>query len=54
MPSLTPAAVPASIDDPDCGRHAGRELLSLALMDARNHSLHLLSHYRTGGCGRQR
>ena len=45
MPSLTPAAVPASIDDPDCGRHAGRELLSLALMDARNHSLHLLSHY---------
>src|SRR4030095_522696 len=45
MPSLTPAAIPASIDDPDCGRHAGRELLSLALMDARNHSLHLLSHY---------
>ncbi len=26
-------------------RCAGRELLSLALMDARNHSLHLLSHY---------
>ena len=26
-------------------RRAGRELLSLALMDARNHSLHLLSHY---------
>lgn len=26
-------------------RHAGRELLSLALMDARNHTLHLLSHF---------
>lgn len=26
-------------------RRAGRELLSLALMDARNHSLHLLSHF---------
>jgi hypothetical protein len=26
-------------------RHAGRELLSLALMDARNHSLHLLAHF---------
>lgn len=26
-------------------RHAGRDLLSLALMDARNHSLHLLSHF---------
>jgi iron(II)-dependent oxidoreductase len=49
MPSLTPAAVPAPIDDPDCGRHAGRELLSLALMDARNHSLHLLSHYEQAG-----
>lgn len=44
MPSLTPAAIPASIDAPDM-RHAGRELLSLALMDARNHSLHLLSHF---------
>ncbi len=26
-------------------RHAGRELLSLALMDARNHTLHLLAHF---------
>lgn len=26
-------------------RRAGRELLSLALMDARNHSLHLLAHF---------
>lgn len=26
-------------------RHAGRELLSLALMDARNHTLHLLSRF---------
>ena len=33
-----------SIDSPDM-RRAGRELLSLALMDARNHTLHLLSHY---------
>lgn len=26
-------------------RHAGRELLSLAMMDARNHTLHLLAHF---------
>ncbi|MBI3532580.1 MAG: hypothetical protein HY068_08960, partial [Burkholderiales bacterium] len=26
-------------------RQAGRDLLSLALMDARNHTLHLISHY---------
>ena len=26
-------------------RRAGRELLSLALMDARNHTLHLLAHF---------
>ena len=26
-------------------RHAGRELLSLALMDARNHTLHLIAQY---------
>lgn len=29
-------------------RHAGRELLSLALMDARNHTLHLLAQYEQG------
>ena len=29
------------IDSPDM-RRAGRELLSVALMDARNHSLHLV------------
>jgi gamma-glutamyl hercynylcysteine S-oxide synthase len=34
----------ASIDSPSM-RRAGRELLSLALMDARNHTLHLLSHF---------
>ena len=33
-----------SIDSPDMQR-AGRELLSLALIDARNHTLHLLSLY---------
>ncbi|WP_156481056.1 SUMF1/EgtB/PvdO family nonheme iron enzyme [Variovorax sp. PAMC 28711] len=35
---------PHSIDSPDM-RRAGRELLSLALIDARNHTLHLLSLY---------
>jgi iron(II)-dependent oxidoreductase len=44
MPSLIPERVPASIDATDM-RRAGRELLSLALMDARNHSLHLLAHF---------
>jgi hypothetical protein len=48
MASLTPVSVPASIDDPAVGRRGGRELLSLALMDARNHSLHLLSHFEQG------
>ncbi|HWI78781.1 MAG TPA: SUMF1/EgtB/PvdO family nonheme iron enzyme [Ramlibacter sp.] len=44
MPAVTPDMTPASIDAPSM-RRAGRELLSLALMDARNHSLHLLSHF---------
>ncbi|HSV44278.1 MAG TPA: SUMF1/EgtB/PvdO family nonheme iron enzyme [Ramlibacter sp.] len=44
MASLLPEAVPASIDHPDM-RRAGPELLSLALMDARNHTLSLLAHY---------
>ena len=44
MPALSPDITPASIDATSM-RHAGRELLSLALMDARNHSLHLLSHF---------
>lgn len=45
-----PAAPPApysplsAIDSPDM-RCAGRELLSLALIDARNHTLHLLARY---------
>ena len=43
MPFSAPG-VPHSIDSPDMGR-AGRELLSLALIDARNHTLHLLSLY---------
>lgn len=37
---------PISIDSPDM-REAGRDLLSLALMDARNHTLHLLGQYET-------
>jgi iron(II)-dependent oxidoreductase len=36
------AATPHSIDSPDMCR-AGRDMLSLALIDARNHTLHLLS-----------
>ncbi|WP_296696243.1 selenoneine synthase SenA [Rhodoferax sp.] len=35
-----------SIDSPDM-RQAGRDVLSLALMDARNHTLHLLGQYET-------
>lgn len=42
-PESRPAhATPKTIDSPDM-RRAGRELLSLALIDARNHTLHLLS-----------
>jgi gamma-glutamyl hercynylcysteine S-oxide synthase len=44
MSAVTPDMTPASIDAPSM-RQAGRELLSLALMDARNHTLHLLSHF---------
>jgi len=41
---LAPTATTASIDSPEM-RGAGRELLSLALMDARNHTLYLLGQY---------
>ncbi|RYX90684.1 MAG: ergothioneine biosynthesis protein EgtB [Comamonadaceae bacterium] len=44
MPSVSPSMTPASIDSPDM-RRAGRELLSLALMDARNHTLDLLASH---------
>lgn len=44
MPHPQPEALPASIDQPQM-RRAGRELLSLALMDARNHTLHLLARF---------
>jgi len=48
MPTSTPLmpapGLPHSIDSPDM-RRAGRELLSLALIDARNHTLHLLGLY---------
>jgi ergothioneine biosynthesis protein EgtB len=40
-------AVPAAIDSPDM-RRAGREPLSLALMDARNHTLQLLARLEQG------
>ncbi|MEO7743278.1 MAG: hypothetical protein ABIR98_10095, partial [Usitatibacter sp.] len=39
-----PNSLSHAIDTPDM-RRAGRELLSLALIDARNHTLHLLSLY---------
>lgn len=48
MSTLSPDPSPASIDAPSM-RRAGRELLSLALMDARNHTLHLLSHFEQAG-----
>ena len=38
MPAVTPDATPNAIDTPSM-RHAGRELLSLALIDARNRTL---------------
>jgi len=44
LPTPLNTGLPHSIDSPDM-RRAGRELLSLALIDARNHTLHLLSLY---------
>lgn len=44
MHSTSPFSVPESIDSPAM-RRAGRELLSLALMDARNHTLQLLTQH---------
>jgi iron(II)-dependent oxidoreductase len=44
MSFIFPVASSLGIDSPDM-RRAGRDLLSLALMDARNHTLHLLSQY---------
>ncbi len=42
---------PAALDDPVGIRHAGRELLSLALMDARNHLLARLAQDESAaGC----
>ena len=40
-----PISAQSAIDSPDI-RHAGRDLLSLALIDARNHTLHLLLLYQ--------
>ena len=50
MTFLSPEALPAAIDQPQM-RRAGRELLSLALMDARNHSLHLLGCFEEAMAG---
>ena len=44
MPTLLPEIPPVSIDSIDM-RRAGREALSLGLMDARNHTLHLLGEW---------
>lgn len=44
MPAPSSDITPQGIDHPDM-RRAGPELLSLALMDARNHTLHLLGQY---------
>jgi ergothioneine biosynthesis protein EgtB len=48
MPTHPLTVTPASIDSPDM-RRAGRDLLSLALMDARNHTLHLLDQFEQFG-----
>ena len=45
LPFLSVASDPKLIDSPRM-RSAGRALLSLALMDARNHTLHLLGQYQ--------
>lgn len=46
MSQALPTAHLRAIDSPGM-RGAGRELLSLALMDARNHSLHLMAQFET-------
>jgi ergothioneine biosynthesis protein EgtB len=52
MTAFLPGVSP-SIDSPDM-RRAGHDLLSLALMDARNHTLHLLTQFEAvaGGANR--
>ena len=50
MPTSSAATLSASVDTP-AFRRAGREALSLALMDARNHTLHLLSLCERHGAG---
>jgi len=46
MPSRSPNVLPLHLDSPAM-RQAGRDLLSLALMDARNHTLHLLDQFES-------
>ena len=36
-----------ALDDPQAARHAGRDLLSLALIDTRNHLLHALARHES-------
>jgi gamma-glutamyl hercynylcysteine S-oxide synthase len=50
MPFELPVPSFSSIDSADL-RRCGRELLSLALMDARNQTLHLISHYEQALAG---
>ncbi len=46
MSTRTPHVLPQHLDSPTM-RQAGRDLLSLALMDARNHTLHLLDQFES-------
>jgi ergothioneine biosynthesis protein EgtB len=50
MASTGPALAPQGIDQPDI-RRAGAERLSLALMDARNHTLQLLARWEDAMAG---
>lgn len=50
MASTAPALAPQGIDQPDM-RRAGAERLSLALMDARNHTLALLARHEEAEAG---
>jgi gamma-glutamyl hercynylcysteine S-oxide synthase len=50
MPLSTATSTAIEIDSP-LMRSAGKELLSLALMDARNHTLHLFSQYQKALAG---
>lgn len=46
---MSPVDTPAAADDPVAIRHAGAEVLSLALIDARNHTLRWLAAFEAAG-----